>query len=126
MKDEIREQISALVDDELTDLERPLLLGRLQRDADLRACMGRYQLIGDVIHGGVTQASGLGIAGRVQDALADDHKDQDSSTTIQDVTTLDRQETGPFILEACRGVCNCCFSCFGGRIVDSKPAANDA
>ncbi len=94
MKDEIREQISALVDDELTDLERPLLLGRLQRDADLRACMGRYQLIGDVIHGGVTQATGLGIAGRVQDALADDHKEQDSSSTIQDVTTVDRQEAG--------------------------------
>lgn len=72
MKDEIREQISALVDDELTDLERPLLLGRLQRNADLRARMGRYQLIGDVLRGGVSQASGLGIAGRVQAALADD------------------------------------------------------
>lgn len=72
MKDEIREQISALIDDELTDLERPLLLGRLQRNADLRARMGRYQLIGDVLRGGVSQASGLGIASRVQAALADD------------------------------------------------------
>lgn len=71
MKEEIREQLSALVDDELTDLERPLLLGRLQRDADLRACMGRYQLIGDVLRGGVTQATGLGIASRVQAALQD-------------------------------------------------------
>lgn len=78
MKDEIREQLSALIDDELTDLERPLLLGRLQRDDELRACMGRYQLIGDVIRGGVTQASGLGIAARVQEALAQDHLGQAS------------------------------------------------
>ncbi len=90
MKDEIREQISALVDDELTDLERPLLLGRLQRNADLRACMGRYQLIGDVIHGGVTQASGLGIAGRVQAALADDPASQDTTDTPESIAA-----TGP-------------------------------
>lgn len=79
MKDEIREQISALVDDELTDLERPLLLGRLQRNAELRARMGRYQLIGDVIRGGVTQASGLGIAARVQEALANDPATEDAA-----------------------------------------------
>lgn len=79
MKDEISEQISALVDDELTDLERPLLLGRLQRNAELRARMGRYQLIGDVIRGGVTQASGLGIAARVQEALANDTATEDAA-----------------------------------------------
>ena len=78
MKDEIREQLSALVDDELTDLEQPLLVGRLQRDTELRACMGRYQLIGDVIRGGVTQATGLGIAGRVQDTLAQEQTGQAS------------------------------------------------
>ena len=32
MNDEIREQLSAMTDDELSDLERPMLLGRLQRD----------------------------------------------------------------------------------------------
>lgn len=69
MNDEIREQLSALVDDELSDLERPLLLGRLQRDAQLRACLGRYQLIGEVMRGGTARAAGLGIARRVQDAL---------------------------------------------------------
>ena len=88
MKDEIREQLSALVDDELTELERPLLLGRLQRDTGLRACMGRYQLIGDVIRGGVTQASGLGIANRVQRAL-----NQDRDVTLQSMA--DRRLTPP-------------------------------
>jgi sigma-E factor negative regulatory protein RseA len=71
MSDEIREQLSALVDDELSDVEQPLLLGRLQRDAELRACLGRYQLIGEVMRGSGDTAT-LGIADRVQQALAGD------------------------------------------------------
>ncbi len=71
MSDEILEQLSALADDELNDIEQPLLLGRLQRDAGLRACLGRYQLIGEVMRGTGTTAT-LGIADRVQQALADD------------------------------------------------------
>jgi sigma-E factor negative regulatory protein RseA len=69
MTDEIREQLSALVDDELSDLERPLLLGRLERDPELRACLGRYQLISEVMRGGDAHAAGLGIATRVNAAL---------------------------------------------------------
>jgi len=71
MSDEIREQLSALADDELNELERPLLLGRMQRDTSLRECLGRYQLIGEVMRGAGASA-GMGIARRVQDALADD------------------------------------------------------
>ncbi len=71
MSDEIREQLSALADDELNELERPLLLGRLQRDTALRECLGRYQLIGEVMRGAGASA-GMGIARRVQHALADD------------------------------------------------------
>jgi sigma-E factor negative regulatory protein RseA len=71
MKDEILEQLSALVDDELSDLERPLLLGRLQRDASLRERMGRYQLISEVMRG-TENASALGIADRVQAAIQQD------------------------------------------------------
>jgi sigma-E factor negative regulatory protein RseA len=72
MSDEIREQLSALVDDELSDVERPLLLGRLERDAEMRDCLGRYQLIGQVMRGGTGQTETLGVADRVQQALADD------------------------------------------------------
>jgi sigma-E factor negative regulatory protein RseA len=71
MNDEIREQISALADDELSDVERPLLLGRLQRDHELRAFLGRCQLIGEVMRG-TGEAASLGIADRVQTALAAD------------------------------------------------------
>lgn len=71
MSDEIREQLSALADDELDDVEQPLLVGRLQRDPELRACLGRYQLIGEVMRGAGDTAT-LGVADRVQQALADD------------------------------------------------------
>ncbi|HHJ14958.1 MAG TPA: hypothetical protein ENJ79_11420 [Gammaproteobacteria bacterium] len=69
MSDEIREQLSALADDELGELERPLLLGRLQREPQLRECLGRYHLIGELMRG-AGRSAGLGIAGRVQSALA--------------------------------------------------------
>ena len=68
MNDEIREQLSALIDDELSDLERPLLLGRLQREAGLRECLGRYQLIGEVLRGAGKTAT-LSVAGRVENAV---------------------------------------------------------
>jgi sigma-E factor negative regulatory protein RseA len=72
MRDEIREQLSAMADDELSAVERPLLLGRLQRDPELRACLGRYQLIGEVMRGGIAATATLGVAARVQRALAAD------------------------------------------------------
>ncbi|TCK17573.1 RseA-like anti sigma(E) protein [Thiogranum longum] len=71
MNDEIREQLSALADDELNELERPLLLGRMQRDSLLRECLGRYQLIGEVMRGAGASA-GLGVAKRVQQAMESD------------------------------------------------------
>jgi len=72
MSDEIREQLSALVDDELDEVERPLLLGRLQRDAGLRDCLGRYQLIGEVLRGGAASTATLGVADSVRRALQDE------------------------------------------------------
>jgi len=68
MSDEIREQLSALIDDELSDLERPLLLGRLQRDVELRECLGRYQLIGEVLRGD-GKISSLDVARRVREVV---------------------------------------------------------
>jgi len=68
MSDEIGEQLSALVDDELDEVERPLLLGRLQRDTELREILGRYQLISEVMRG-AGQVATLGIADRVKREL---------------------------------------------------------
>ncbi|HED18722.1 MAG TPA: hypothetical protein ENI74_04365 [Gammaproteobacteria bacterium] len=79
MSDEIREQLSALADDELSDVEQPLLLGRLQRDAELRECLGRYQLIGEVMRG-IADTAMLGVAGRVRCALQQDVEGQEQYT----------------------------------------------
>jgi len=83
MSDEIREQLSALADDELNDVEQPLLLGRLQRDAELRECLGRYQLIGEVMRG-ITGTATLGVADRVRRALQHDAEGQAPYTSKQE------------------------------------------
>lgn len=90
MNDEIREQLSALADDELSEMERPLLLGRVQRDMTLRECLGRYQLIGEVMRG--TGASvGTSIAQRVQNALTDDAPLMASQSAAQQESRPERE-----------------------------------
>ena len=69
MNDEIREQLSALADDELDEVERPLLLGRLERDRGLREVLGRYHLISEVMRGAAGQTATLGVADRVKKLL---------------------------------------------------------
>jgi sigma-E factor negative regulatory protein RseA len=83
MSDEIREQLSALVDDELSDVEQPLLLGRMQRDAELRECLGRYQLIGEVMRG-IADTTTLGVADRVRRVLQQDVGGQVPDTPKQE------------------------------------------
>ena len=83
MSDEIREQLSALADDELSDVEQPLLLGRLQRDAGLREYLGRYQLIGEVMRG-IADTATLGVANRVQHVLQQDDVGQVPDTQQQE------------------------------------------
>jgi sigma-E factor negative regulatory protein RseA len=50
MTQNLQEQLSALVDDELPAAEHALLLERLARDDGLRECLGRYQLMRDVLN----------------------------------------------------------------------------
>ena len=84
MSDEIREQLSALIDDELSDVEQPLLLGRVQRDTELRECLGRYQLIGEVMRGIVDTTALGGVADRVRRALQQDVAGQVPDTPKQE------------------------------------------
>jgi sigma-E factor negative regulatory protein RseA len=51
MKDKLRDQMSAFLDDELPDGEAGLLLRRLESDAELRGAAGRYLLIGQSLRG---------------------------------------------------------------------------
>lgn len=80
MNDRVQEQVSALVDDELQAEEHALLLERLSRDAELRTCLGRYQLISDVLNNRVGAPVSAGLADRVMQALADEPSHQATLT----------------------------------------------
>lgn len=51
MNDKLLEQASAFADGELDGAEAPLFVARLQRDAELRAAVGRYELLGEAMRG---------------------------------------------------------------------------
>lgn len=73
MSEDIKEQLSALMDGELSRDERAFLLRRLDHDAELRATWARMHLARDVIThrpGGVP----IDLAGRVMSALAEEAK----------------------------------------------------
>jgi len=69
MTDQIREQISALLDGELASGEISLLVRRMERDAELRRVFGSYVLAGESLRtpGGLTASPGF--AARVSAAL---------------------------------------------------------
>lgn len=69
MSEQIREQMSALLDGELPVAEQRLLLERLGRDAGLRGRLSRYQLISDAVHQTLPPHIDLGLADRVMAAL---------------------------------------------------------
>lgn len=51
MKDSLHEQLSALVDDELTGSEHELLFKRIESDEQIYQRLARYQLISDAMQG---------------------------------------------------------------------------
>jgi sigma-E factor negative regulatory protein RseA len=70
MTDQIREQVSALLDGELPRDEIGLLVRRMERDPELRGSFGRYSLIGETLRapGGMTARPGF--AARVSVAVS--------------------------------------------------------
>ncbi|MDH3526579.1 MAG: sigma-E factor negative regulatory protein [Gammaproteobacteria bacterium] len=72
MKDKLYEQLSALVDDELTGPEQALLARRIGRDADLHRRLSRYQLVSDALQNHLPSQVDPGFYRRVQAALHDE------------------------------------------------------
>ena len=76
MSDRLHEQLSALLDGELSAAEAELLLRRLDRDAVLRERLGRFALIGDVVRvsrlesaATVESVASAGFAARISAAI---------------------------------------------------------
>ncbi len=81
MTDQIREQISALLDGELAAGETSLLVRRMERDAELRRVFASYVLAGESLHspGGVVASRGF--AARVSSALDEGAVDEAPAAT---------------------------------------------
>src|SRR5690606_18825538 len=72
MLEHTRQQLSALFDGELGSDEARFLRKRLEHDAELAACVSRWQLAGDILRGQATAAAPAGFAARVAGAIAGD------------------------------------------------------
>jgi sigma-E factor negative regulatory protein RseA len=69
MTDQIREQVSALLDGELPGDEMGLLVRRLERDAELRRAFGNYALIGEALRAPGAPLASPSFATRVSAAI---------------------------------------------------------
>lgn len=65
-----RQQLSALVDGELSPDEARFMLRRLEHDEALSGCHERWQLLGDVLRGQACAPAPADFAGRVHSAVA--------------------------------------------------------
>src|SRR5262245_25525703 len=65
MTDQIREQISALIDGELRQDEIGLLVRRMERDAELRRAFGSYVLVGEALRSPGALTASPGFAARI-------------------------------------------------------------
>jgi sigma-E factor negative regulatory protein RseA len=72
MTDQIREQISALLDGELAQGETSLLVRRMERDAELRRVFSSYALAGESLRSPGSVLASRGFAARVTEALNED------------------------------------------------------
>ncbi|UCC57350.1 MAG: sigma-E factor negative regulatory protein [Gammaproteobacteria bacterium] len=79
MKDKLHEQLSALVDDELSEAEQALLMKRLGTDSYLHRRLARYQLISDSLRNQLPDQIDPGFSARVQAAVLNEPTDARSS-----------------------------------------------
>lgn len=70
--DLLREQLSAMMDGELSDDETRFLLRRMQHDDSLADCWARWQYFGDAMRGECARALPADFSKRVGRAIADD------------------------------------------------------
>lgn len=69
MPDIVAEQLSAWVDDELSEAELELLIARIARNSEAHSQLGRYALIGAALRDGASVADARQLGDRVRRAL---------------------------------------------------------
>jgi sigma-E factor negative regulatory protein RseA len=81
MKDALNEQLSACLDGELPAAELDLLLKRVGKEAELRAAIGRYSLIGEAMRAERPAIASRDFASKVMAAVAQEAPMQAPATT---------------------------------------------
>jgi sigma-E factor negative regulatory protein RseA len=69
MTDKLNEQVSALLDNELSDKEASSVLAKISQDQELRQKWERYHMIGDVMRGEVVSIDAGEISERVKEQI---------------------------------------------------------
>lgn len=95
MTDQIKEQISALLDGELPQNELNLLVRRLERDPALRLAFGRYALVGEVLRAPGGALASAGFAERVSVAVA--AGESAAPSAVADAPSAHRRRATPLI-----------------------------
>jgi len=72
MNEQMRDRISALVDDELAPAERSTVLAQLCSSEQSRLTWGRYHLIGDALRRDLPDDRAFSVAGRVRGQLQEE------------------------------------------------------
>ncbi|MBU6421156.1 MAG: sigma-E factor negative regulatory protein [Gammaproteobacteria bacterium] len=80
MTERLREQVSALADDELPESEHELLVRRFAADRYLCLCWERYHLIGEAMRKSLPQVDTRGFADRIMQLLGRDAEEQQGHT----------------------------------------------
>jgi len=87
MTDQIREQLSALLDGELPRDEMDLLMRRLEKDPELRRTFGSYALIGESLRAPGGRIAAPSFAARVSAAIEDTPAIVEKAATVRPAST---------------------------------------
>jgi sigma-E factor negative regulatory protein RseA len=92
--DKLNEQLSALVDDELSGAEQDLLTRQVARDSELGQRLLRYQLISDAMQNHLPERVDPGFSRRVHDALRNEPAGQGNAVARGRLADLLRPVAG--------------------------------
>ncbi len=72
MSEKLKEQLSAMLDDELDEQEYELLIHRLKQDRDLQSMWSRYQVVGEVMRQNLVNTAPADLAHKISQQI--DHE----------------------------------------------------
>lgn len=118
MANSVDEQISALMDGELSERDLPWVLERLRKDADLAGRWQRYHMIRDALHDTLPANLQVDLSARIHNALRNEPALLVPRRSKRDFRPLLRQATGMAIAASVAAVAILTFQ----SVYDESPA----